>query len=185
MTEERPGEPAPAGGQMLIYQDGSLNLRVRLDGTTVWLTQAVIAELFQTTSQNITIHLRNIYDEGELAEAATCKEYLQVRQEGARRVERSFKHYSLDMIIAVGYRVRSHRGTQFRRWATAQLRLSKPTANAVRNSTPHSRRAWETNRHAQVFLTPRITSARRAARPSAVHRVRAQAVGRRSVHADE
>jgi hypothetical protein len=109
-------------GQLLIYSDGGLNLRVRLDGQTVWLTQAQMAELYQTTSQNITLHIQGIYDDGELAEVATCKEYLQVRQEGSRQVERMLKHYSLDMILAVGYRVRSPRGTLFRQWATSRLR---------------------------------------------------------------
>jgi hypothetical protein len=107
---------------MLIYRDGALNLQVRLDGRTVWLTQRGVAELYQTTPQNVTIHVANIYDEGELTEAATCKEYLQVRREGDRQVQRSLKHYNLDMILAVGYRVRSRRGVQFRQWATRQLR---------------------------------------------------------------
>ncbi len=119
MTEERPGEPAPAGGQMLIYQDGSLNLRVRLDGTTVWLTQAVMAELFQTTKQNISLHICNILNDGELRADSVVKEYLTTAADGKNYC---VLHYSLDMILAVGYRVRSHRGTQFRRWATAQLR---------------------------------------------------------------
>jgi hypothetical protein len=105
----------------LIYQDGGLNLQVRLDGQTVWLTQAAMAELYQTTPQNITLHLQGIYDDGELTEAATCKEYLQVRTEGSRQVQRSLKHYSLDVIVAVGYRVRSPRGTAFRQWATTRL----------------------------------------------------------------
>jgi hypothetical protein len=113
--------PAP-DGQILIYEDGASRLQVRLDGRTVWLTQAQIATLYQTTPQNITLHLKSIYDEGELDERATCKEYLQVRREGARDVQRSLKHYNLDTILAVGYRVRSARGTAFRKWATAQLR---------------------------------------------------------------
>ena len=108
-------------GQVLIYRDGALNLQVRLDGQTVWLTQAAIAQLYQTTPQNITIHLKAIYGEGELDETATCKNYLQVRQEGSRHVRRSLRHYSLDVILAVGYRVRSPRGTLFRQWATARL----------------------------------------------------------------
>jgi hypothetical protein len=106
---------------LLIYHDGGLRLQVRLDGQTVWLTQAAMAGLFQTTPQNITLHLQGIYDDGELQEAATCKEYLQVRTEGSRQVQRSLKHYSLDAILAVGYRVRSPRGTAFRQWATARL----------------------------------------------------------------
>jgi hypothetical protein len=114
-------EPNP-GGQLLIYRDGGLNLQVRLDGRTVWLTQASMAELFQTTPQNITLHIAGIYAEEELAEAATCKEFLQVRVEGGRQVQRSLKHYNLEVVLAVGYRVRSQRGTHFRQWATAQLR---------------------------------------------------------------
>lgn len=116
-------EPVPASpdGQILIYADGGQNLRVRLDGRTVWLSQRDMAELFQTTPQNITIHIGSIYEEGELVEAATCKEFLQVRAEGGRQVQRSVKHYNLDLIIAVGYRVRSHVGTAFRQWATARL----------------------------------------------------------------
>jgi hypothetical protein len=111
----------PGPGQILIYRDRGLNLQVRLDGQTVWLTQADIAELFQTTPQNITLHIASIYTEGELSLEATCKDYLQVRREGDRQVQRNLKHYSLDMILAVGYRVRSLRGTQFRQWATARL----------------------------------------------------------------
>ena len=119
-----PDEPQPLlpSGQVLIYRDGALNLQVRLDGATVWLTQAAMAELYQTTPQNITIHIKGIYEDGELDEAATCKEFLQVRAEGGRQVQRSLKHYSLDVILAVGYRVRSARGTLFRQWATSQLR---------------------------------------------------------------
>lgn len=113
--------PIPPQGQLLIYQDGALKVQVRIDGQTVWLTQAAMSELFQTTPQNITIHLRSIYDEGEQDPAATCKEFLQVRQEGTRQVQRSLKHYNLDAILAVGYRVRSSRGTAFRQWATARL----------------------------------------------------------------
>lgn len=121
MTNSSHSGPQPPSGQLLIYQDGGLNLQVRLDGQTVWLTQAAMAELYQTTPQNITLHLQSIYDEGELTEAATCKEYLQVRTEGNRQVRRSLKHYSLDVILAVGYRVRSPRGTLFRQWATGRL----------------------------------------------------------------
>ncbi|NIA13399.1 MAG: hypothetical protein GWP08_04905, partial [Nitrospiraceae bacterium] len=112
------------GSQILIYQpeDGRTRIDVRLEDETVWLTQAGIAELYQTTPQNITLHIRTIYREGEQEERATCKKCLQVRQEGDRQVRRQLKHYNLDVILAVGYRVRSHRGTQFRRWATERLR---------------------------------------------------------------
>lgn len=114
--------PLPPAGQVLIYQDGAINLHVRLDGQTVWLTQAAMADLYQTTPQNITLHIKAIYEEGELEEQATCKDYLQVRPEGSRHVQRALKHYSLDVILAVGYRVRSPRGTLFRQWATQRLR---------------------------------------------------------------
>ena len=109
---------------ILMYQteDGKTRIDVLVENETVWLTQASMADLFQITPQNITMHIKSIYDEGELIELATCKEYLQVREEGPRQVKRKLKHYNLDMIIAVGYRVRSHRGTQFRRWATERLR---------------------------------------------------------------
>ena len=112
-----------SGGEFLLYQteDGQVRLDVRLQDETVWLTQATMSELFQTTPQNITTHLKAIYKEGEVEESATCKEYLQVQQEGSRSVSRTRKFYSLPAIIAVGYRVRSHRGTQFRRWATERL----------------------------------------------------------------
>jgi hypothetical protein len=121
MDEHLPSAPLPPGGQVLIYRDGATNLQVRLDGQTVWLTQAAMAELFQTSPQNITLHLQSIYDDRELDPSATCKEYLQVRQEGIRQVRRSLRHYNLDAILAVGYRVRSARGTAFRQWATARL----------------------------------------------------------------
>ena len=113
----------PTKSQILLYttEDGKQRIEVSLDGETVWLTQAMMAELYQTTPQNITMHLRAIYKEGELDEGATCKEYLQVQQEGNRQVSRSRKLYNLSAILAVGYRVRSHRGTQFRQWATERL----------------------------------------------------------------
>ena len=109
--------------EMILYQteDGRTRIQCRFEHETLWLTQAQIAELFQTTPQNVTLHLKALFAEGELAEAATCKDYLQVRREGAREVARSLRHYRLEAILAVGYRVRSHRGTQFRQWATARL----------------------------------------------------------------
>lgn len=116
--------PPEQHSNILIYQteDGRTRIDVRLENETVWMSQAGMADLYQTTSQNITMHIGNIYEEGELEPEATCKEYLQVRQEGAREIQRNIKYYNLEVIIAVGYRVRSHRGTQFRRWATALLR---------------------------------------------------------------
>jgi hypothetical protein len=108
---------------LLLYQtdDGRQRIEVRLEEETVWMTQATMAELFQTTPQNVTQHLKAIFAEGELLETATCKDYLQVQTEGERRVSRARKHYNLEAIIAVGYRVRSRRGTQFRKWATERL----------------------------------------------------------------
>lgn len=110
-------------GELLIYpvRDGSGGIRVLLAGETVWLTQAQIAELYQTTKQNISLHIQNIHAEGELRSEATVKQYLTVRQEGKRQVQRPLEYYNLDMILAVGYRVRSVRGTEFRQWATARL----------------------------------------------------------------
>jgi hypothetical protein len=111
-------------GQFLLYttEDGHNRVEVRLEDGMLWLTQAAMAELFQTSPQNITQHIRAIYSTDELSEDRTCKDYLQVRTEGVRTVERLIRHYNLEMILAVGYRVRSHRGTQFRQWATERLR---------------------------------------------------------------
>jgi len=113
----------PVKSEFLLYQteDGQTRIDVRLQDETVWMTQAAMAELYQKTPQNITLHLKAIYMERELEEPATCKEYLQVQQEGARTVSRARRFYSLPAIIAVGYRVKSSRGTQFRRWATERL----------------------------------------------------------------
>jgi hypothetical protein len=110
--------------QILIYQPegGKTRIDVRLEDETVWLSQAQLVDLFQSSKQNISLHIRNVYEEGELEEERTVKEYLTVQSEGTRDVQRAIKHYNLDVIIAIGYRVRSHRGTQFRRWATERLR---------------------------------------------------------------
>jgi len=111
-------------GEILIYQseDGNTKVEVRMEGESVWLTMNQLADLFQTTKQNISLHIKNIYSEAELQEAATVKEYLTVQQEGNRSVKRALDYYNLDLIISVGYRVNSHRGTQFRIWATQRLR---------------------------------------------------------------
>ena len=110
--------------QIIIYQteDGQTQVDVRLEKETVWLTQAQMAELFEKTPQNITMHIGNAYKEGELEKKSTCKEYLQVQQEGKRKVSRMIKYYDLDVIISVGYRVKSKRGTAFRIWARKVLR---------------------------------------------------------------
>jgi len=98
-------ESAPASS-LILYQteDGRTRIQCRFENETLWLTQAQIAELFQTTPQNVTLHLKSIFAEGELAEAATCKDYLQVRNEGHREVTRTLRHYRLEAILAVGYR---------------------------------------------------------------------------------
>lgn len=110
--------------KMLIYQsdDGNIKVDVLFTDETVWLTQKRMAELFQTTPQNMTLHLKNIFEEDELQEDTTCKDFLQVQQEGNRMVERKQKFYNLDAIISVGYRIKSHVATQFRIWATQRLR---------------------------------------------------------------
>jgi hypothetical protein len=112
-----------ANGEIVLYttDDGLANVQLRAIDGTAWLTQAQIAELFQTSKQNVSLHVTNILEEGEVDETRTVKEFLTVRLEGIRRVERSLTHYNLDMILAIGYRVRSPRGTQFRRWATTVL----------------------------------------------------------------
>lgn len=113
-----------AQGDLLVYEDdsGKAVVDVRLQDDSVWLTQALIAELFQTTVPNISTHIRNIYAEGELQPEATVKKFLTVRREGHREVRREMEHYSLDMIISVGYRVKSSLATRFRIWATSILR---------------------------------------------------------------
>ncbi len=113
----------PVPGEVLLYNsdEGSARLEIRFDGDTLWMTQAQMAELFQTSPQNITLHLKAVFADGEIDQEATCKDYLQVRSEGERSVSRALRHYALPAILAVGMRVRSPRGTQFRQWAIARL----------------------------------------------------------------
>ena len=110
--------------QLIIYktEDGRTKLDVRLEDETVWLTQKLMAELFQTTVPNINMHLKSIFDEGELEEKATIKDFLIVQKEGKREVKRKQKYYNLDAIISVGYRIKSQIATQFRIWATQRLK---------------------------------------------------------------
>lgn len=114
----------PAKGEFLVYrtEDGRVKLEVRLEHETIWLTQQMMADLFQTTKQNISLHIQNIIDEGELDQEATVKDFLTVRQEGQRQVQRNLTYYNLDMIISVGYRVKSLVATRFRIWATQRLK---------------------------------------------------------------
>ena len=113
-----------AKGQCLVYraEDETLKLDVRLEDETVWLTQPLMAELFQTSQQNISQHILNIYEEEELPPESTHKKYLSVRKEGKRQVKRLLDYYNLDMIISVGYRVKNHVATRFRIWATERLK---------------------------------------------------------------
>lgn len=112
------------GGEVLVYEaaDGSARVDVRLERDTVWLTQRQMSELFDTTPENVLMHLKNVFADGELEEAATAKDFLVVQIEGKRQVRRDLKHYNLDAIISVGYRVNSRRGVRFRQWATRVLR---------------------------------------------------------------
>ena len=121
---KKKNEQAPSKSELILYQteDGKIRIEVRLQDESVWLSQRLMAELFQTSPQNITIHLKNIFNEGELDEMATCKDFLQVQIEGNRQVERKQRFYNLDVIISVGYRIKSHVATRFRQWATQRLR---------------------------------------------------------------
>jgi hypothetical protein len=109
--------------QIVIYKDqnGNVKIDVRFDGNTVWLTQNALADLFQTSKQNIGQHIKNVIEEGELSENSTVKNFFTVQKEGNRAVSRGVEHYNLDMIISVGYRVKSSIATAFRQWATARL----------------------------------------------------------------
>lgn len=124
MTENLLAPAADDSGEFILFQtaDGQTRIEVRMAHETVWLSQKAMADLFQTTKQNISQHLQTIYEDGELHPEATVKKYLTVQTEGNREVSRTVDHYNLDAILAVGYRVRSHRGTQFRIWATERLR---------------------------------------------------------------
>lgn len=118
------GEVDGEKNEIIVYQPdgGEFHIEVRVDQDTVWLTQAQMAELFGTVPQNITVHIKKVYDEGELEKNSTCKEYLQVASEGSRKVKRTLKFYNLDVIISVGYRVKSIQGTRFRQWANSVLK---------------------------------------------------------------
>ncbi len=119
-----PHKPLPPTGEIILYQteDGRTRVECRFADETLWLSQALIAELFRVTVPTVNEHLGNLYEEGELASEPTIRKFRMVRREGTRAVGREIEHYSLDAILAVGYRVRSERGTQFRRWATQRLR---------------------------------------------------------------
>ena len=124
MVEDKVPTTEEKQGEIVIYQaeSGDTKIDVRFVDETVWLTQVQMAELFQSSRTNIVEHIRNIYEEGELDENSTCRKFRQVRTEGNRQVTREIPHYNLDMIISLGYRVKSKIATQFRRWATERLK---------------------------------------------------------------
>ena len=124
MADEKNLVPEDNQGDIVIYQteDGGTKIDVRFEGETVWLTQQQMAELFGSSRTNIVEHIQHIYEEGELDEASTCRKFRQVRDEGRRQVSREIPHYNLDMIISLGYRVKSKIATHFRRWATERLK---------------------------------------------------------------
>ena len=134
------GAEQSPGGEIVVYgaPDGAVRLDVSLDRDTVWLTQRQMAEVFDTTPENVLMHLRNVFSSKELDAEATTKDFLVVRSEGGRRVKRRIRHYDLDAIISVGYRVNSKRAVGFRRWATRTLR-----EHLVRGYTLHERRLAE------------------------------------------
>ena len=111
-------------GEILIYQtdEGQTNIEVKIEDDTVWLTQQQMSELFQTSRTNVVEHIKHIYEEGELDEISTCRNFRQVRKEGNREVTRQIPHYNLDMIISLGYRIKSVIATRFRQWATKRLK---------------------------------------------------------------
>lgn len=111
-------------GEILIYQtdNGQTNIEVKIEDDTVWLTQQQMSELFQTSRTNVVEHIKHIYEEGELDEISTCRNFRQVRKEGNREVTRQIPHYNLDMIISLGYRIKSVIATRFRQWATKRLK---------------------------------------------------------------
>ena len=128
------------GGEVLVYEapDRELCVEVRLEGETVWLTQRQMAEVFDTSTDNVGLHLKNIYSDSELQSEATTEDFLVVQTEGKRRIQRSIRHYNLDAIISVGYRVNSKQGARFRQWATRTLR-----EHLVRGHTLNERRLAE------------------------------------------
>ena len=124
MSEENLPAEHPPEGEFLLYQteDGQTRIECRFAGESIWLSQLLMADLFQVTVPTINEHLKNLFEEREIRPNATIRKFRIVRQEGSRQVTRQIDHYNLDAILAVGYRVRSHRGTQFRIWATERLR---------------------------------------------------------------
>ena len=118
---------------LVVYNDGELELKVSVDSETIWLTQKQIAEVFGGTKQNISLHINNIYKEKELDKISTVKYYLTVQKEGDREVTRNIEHYNLDMILSLGYRINSIKATKFRQWATSVLKNYIQNGYAINN----------------------------------------------------
>ena len=141
---------AASGSEIVLYEaaDGEVRLDVRLDHDTVWLTQRQMADLFDTSTDNVSLHLKNIFADSELEESATTEDFSVVQSEGNRRVRRQVKHYNLDAIISVGYRVNSRRGVRFRQWATGTLR-----EHLVRGYTIYRQRLEQNARELEAALS--------------------------------
>ena len=147
--------------EIVIYQDANnqIELSVQLEGETVWLTQTQMVSLFESSKANISEHVSNILESGELEEEPTVRKFRTVRQEGNREVKRNLTHYNLDMIISVGYRVNSTRGIQFRKWATTKLRELLVEGYVLNEK----RLAWYM--HLKMFTLWPISASRRTSRP--------------------
>jgi hypothetical protein len=148
------GKDHSSTGEIILYQpDNSIQLEVRIENETVWLSQMQMAELFQTTVPNINLHLKNIFEEGELEEAATIKNFLIVRHEGKRQVHRNISFYNLDIIISAGYRIKSRSATLFRIWATKTLKAYLLRGYAINQRFDHlERRISETEKKIDFFV---------------------------------
>lgn len=127
---------------MYTTEDGLTKIETTFDEDTVWLSLEQMAELFQRDKSTISKHIKNIFEEGELSQAATVAKFATVQTEGTRTVERIIDYYNLDVIISVGYRVKSHRGTQFRIWAMGILKEYMKKGDALGSSQAHSRRSY-------------------------------------------
>ena len=129
--------------KIVIYTsaDGKINLDAKLEDETIWLTQEMMASLFDTTAQNITMHIKNIYESAELKKNSTCKNFLQVRKEGSRTVSRKLAHYNLDMVLSVGYRIKSKTAVHFRQWATGVLKQYLISGYAVNEKKLHEQKS--------------------------------------------
>lgn len=145
--------------EIVIYQSEMLSshMEVRIEDETVWLTQLQMVDLFQSTKQNISLHINNVFKEGELDEFSTVKEYLTVQQEGARNIKRKVKLYNLDVIISVGYRVKSKTGTQFRIWATNTLKSYLLKGYAVQNRIENiEKKIFEHDQKIEILLNTNL-----------------------------